>query len=301
MLDLGEIRRLILRAIYQSDFLSELMILKGGTALQLYGITQRASFDIDFSLFKLPDYDGFEEELKVEVENALRQVFEIEENFRIFSFKFTPRPRNPRKSQDRNWGGYRVEFKIIPMETWEELYILYDEERLNKALHGEYQNLLGTSSPLRIDISKTEHIETIHEEEIDEITVRIYTPEMLLFEKLRAICQQMEEYKERTNKTPRARDLFDIYLLDKKYNILKDFSKNIEKQNLIKGIFKAKDVDIKLLEYLENYREFHREDWPSLLATLPSEEASIYPRDFDYYFDYLLDIAKLILKTFNIS
>jgi len=298
--DIEKVRRLILKAIYQNEFLSQLLVLKGGTALKLYGITNRYSFDIDVSLFELPSHEGFEKILEVEFKSALEQVFEIEENYKIIYFNFERRPQKLGSHQDRNWGGYRVEFKIVPKKDYNIAFLKYklDEERFNKALHGTYQKIFKTAQPLRIDISKNEYIKNPEEKEIDGVVIKIYTPEMLLFEKLRAICQQMDEYPKRRRKSKnRARDFFDIYLIDKKYSIMADFPKNKNKQNLLKCIFEAKEVKIELLGLIEKYKENYKQNWNSLLETLPASEEQNYPNEFEFYFDYVLKIAKSILNT----
>lgn len=47
----SEIRRLTIRALFADDTLMERLVLKGGNALSLvYGLSPRASLDLDFSL-----------------------------------------------------------------------------------------------------------------------------------------------------------------------------------------------------------------------------------------------------------
>lgn len=65
----------------------------------------------------------------------------------------------------------------------------------------------------RVDISKHEYCASKAETELDQYTIYVYTPAVLTVEKLRAICQQMPEYKPMKTPRPRARDFFDIHLI----------------------------------------------------------------------------------------
>jgi len=60
---------------------------------------------------------------------------------------------------------------------------------------------------------------------------------------------------------------------------------------LISYIFRAKDVDVKLIKNIRDFREFHRPDWPSVQLSVTGEL-----KDFDFYFDFVLKEVGL-LKT----
>ena len=50
-IDLTEIRRIAIAALFSDDVLTEYLVLKGGNALNLvYGITSRTSIDLDFAM-----------------------------------------------------------------------------------------------------------------------------------------------------------------------------------------------------------------------------------------------------------
>ena len=49
---------------------------------------------------------------------------------------------------------------------------------------------------ITIDISKFEFCDSKKEYDLEGYTIYVYTPEMIVFEKIRAICQQMVEYGE---------------------------------------------------------------------------------------------------------
>jgi hypothetical protein len=136
-----------------------------------------------------------------------------------------------------------------------------------------------------VDLSKYEYTAPKVSTELDHYTIYVYTPEMIYAEKLRAICQQMPEYSPmRHPGSPRARDFYDIHLLTTTAGV--DLSKDID---LLLHVFAAKDVPLNLLARVGDYREFHRPDWPAVVASAgqPLEE-------FDFYFDFVLgEVAKL--------
>ena len=65
---------------------------------------------------------------------------------------------------------------------------------------------------LKVDISKNEYVEGKIDQDLDYVTIRVYTPAMVAAEKLRALCQQMPEYVLKGNHRARARDFYDIFL-----------------------------------------------------------------------------------------
>jgi hypothetical protein len=114
---------------------------------------------------------------------------------------------------------------------------------------------------------------------------------MIVFEKLRAICQQMPEYAKivkSPSSSARARDFFDIYTVLENFEI--DFTKT-ENRNLLKYIFQAKRVPLELISKIKLYREYHREDFVSVRNTVKQIDEL---KDFDFYFDYVCkEINKL--------
>jgi predicted nucleotidyltransferase component of viral defense system len=74
-LDLAEIRRTAIAALFSDDVLTDYLVLKGGNALDLvYGITSRASIDLDFAMGR--DFDDFEDARR-RAFAALRNRFDI--------------------------------------------------------------------------------------------------------------------------------------------------------------------------------------------------------------------------------
>ncbi len=110
---------------------------------------------------------------------------------------------------------------------------------------------------------------------------------MIAIEKLRAICQQMPGYVPNRTPSARARDFFDIHL------IVTETGTNLasgENQELLRHIFAAKEVPIGFLQLIAKEREFHRPDWESVRSSINQEGL----KDFDFYFDFVLEQVALL-------
>ncbi len=110
---------------------------------------------------------------------------------------------------------------------------------------------------------------------------------MLVLEKLRAICQQIPEYREIVKSHPpaaRARDFFDIYTITQQFPI--DMNSQRIK-DLLSAIFAVKKVPLDYLNQILSYRDFHKRDFVSLKDTVKS---GVDLKDFDFYFDYVIDM-----------
>ncbi|MCG2772781.1 MAG: nucleotidyl transferase AbiEii/AbiGii toxin family protein [Desulfobacterales bacterium] len=216
---LEQIKRLGIIAMFSDDYLMERLALKGGNAIDLVHKTPcRASVDLDFSM------DGeFEEDLdtiKGKIEKALQITFRSE-GFEVFDINFTIRPPEHMLSHEMAafWGGYRVEFKIIESEKYDQFF----GNLRDLQVHAVEVNLpLSQKKVFKIDISKYEYCVPKQRYELDDYTIYVYTPEMIAIEKLRAICQQMPEYAETVqspSRSARARDFFDIYMIAEHFKI----------------------------------------------------------------------------------
>ena len=118
---------------------------------------------------------------------------------------------------------------------------------------------------------------------------------MLIFEKLRAISQQMEEYRKIvfSSVSPRSRDFVDIYFVNQKYEI--DFDKK-ENKNLLVNIFQIKQVPLKFLDKIKDKKEFYERDFDSVKDTV---KAGIDLKGFDFYFEEVIKLVEK-LKTSGI-
>lgn len=273
---LEEIRKIGIIAMFSDDDLMEMIVLKGGSAISFfYSAYSRASTDLDFSLC-----DDFDKEKLHVIEEKIRKVLEItfqEHGYFLFDFKFYEKPKVRKEGLVDFWGGYKVEFKLIEKERLKEFDGDYKKMRKSAMVLGS-----GAKKPFTIDISKHEFCGARTEQKLDGFTIYVYTPEMLVIEKMRAICQQMPEYHYGT-KSPRAKDFFDIYILMEfcKIDLLQKV--NLE---LFKLIFEIKDVPLTLIEKIPEYREFHAKDFVSVPATIYS---GFDLKDFDFYFDYVVE------------
>jgi hypothetical protein len=271
-LDFAEIRRVTITAMFSDDVLSDLLVLKGGNALSLiYGISSRTSLDLDFSMNS--DFPNFGE-ARERIFDALRDRFGAM-GFVVFDEQLEPKPRLDGEDTKPWWGGYELRFKIIEREKYEAFKLLPAKMRINATVTGEMQQRTFT-----VDLSKCEYTEGKVKHDLKYYTIYAYTPEMIVIEKLRAICQQMLDYPHRGHRSPRARDFYDIHAAVNKLGIDLSTKDNLE---LARHIFAAKQVPLGLLARIGDYREFHRPDWPSV-----RDAAGDAIEGFDFYFDFVV-------------
>ena len=112
---------------------------------------------------------------------------------------------------------------------------------------------------------------------------------MCVLEKVRAICQQMPEYKPSGGtQSARARDFFDIHATVERLSLDLSSPENLE---LCRNIFDAKEVPLSLISAIPQTREFHRQDWDRVRLSVSGDI-----QDFDYYFDYVARVVVRKLK-----
>ncbi len=130
-------------------------------------------------------------------------------------------------------------------------------------------------------MSKHEYCQGKVERELDSYTIYVYSPEMIVVEKLRAICQQMPEYAQRTHPTARARDFYDIWCVVTATGLKLSAAGSF---HLAEHVFAAKEVPLRLLARVSEQREFHRPDWPAVVASVAGTLD-----EFDFYFDFVVE------------
>jgi hypothetical protein len=275
--DFDQVRKLTITALFSDDELMERLVLKGGNALSLvYKITPRGSFDLDFSLAgdlsEVPDAEN-------RIFRVLRDRFDSA-GFALFDEKLRVKPQKLGEHQPESWGGYEVSFKLIEKEKLEKLGGRLEDVRRQSLVIGSAQQRTFT-----VDLSKHEYCEPKVPAELDHYRIYVYTPAMIAVEKLRAVCQQMPEYSVlRHPGAPRARDFYDIHLLVTKAGV--DIGANLD---LVRNVFAAKDVPLRLLSKISEYREFHRPDWPAVITSVNQPVG-----EFDFYFDFVLsEVSRL--------
>ena len=268
-----QVRRLAITAVFSDDYFFDRVVLKGGNALAIaLGLSGRSSLDLDFSIEN--DFENPAEAAE-RLEAALKRRF-ASVAMVVVDFSFNPRPFTPREGAPR-WGGYLAEFKLIEEAREKQLGD-------DKQARGRESIVIGPDQQRKftIDLSKFEYTQGNIVREIDSFDVRVYTPEMISIEKLRAICQQMPEYV--LNRTPsaRARDFFDIYLI---YSITGFRVGSPGNRALLRNIFAAKDVPLEFLPLITREREFHRPDWDSVRQSINNDSL----KEFDFYFDFVVE------------
>ena len=272
-MDLRKIRRLVIVAMFSDDYLMEHFALKGGNALDLiYGIGSRTSLDIDLSMDN--DFEDAEES-KQRIFRALRERF-LSSGYSVFDERFEMRPSSRGTGKDDKWGGYQVEFKLLEKAKSETLRSGLSKAQREAVVIGPRQERV-----FRIQISKFEYCVGKKETELDDYVIYVYTLPMIAIEKFRAICQQLPDYPHRSHPTARARDFYDIYSIVTDAKVDLACSENLE---LFRYIFAAKNAPLSLIPKISGHRDFHRLDWPSV-----QDSVSKTLRDFDYYFDFVVE------------
>jgi predicted nucleotidyltransferase component of viral defense system len=284
---LEEIKKLAIISVFADDTLMNTLVLKGGNALDIvYKIASRASIDLDFSIeSEFDSINDFVDRLRKSLENNFG-----ENGYIVFDVVIEEKPKQGKAEFPNFWGGYQLKFKIIDKDDYAKFQENKESLRRNAIVVGPLQK-----KKFSIDVSKWEYCAHKQAFEFEDYTIYAYSPEMIVFEKIRAICQQMPEYTKLIGKsyqTARARDFFDIYTVLNHFTIDLTASNNIE---LLKRIFKQKGVDLGLIKNIRNYKEYHREDFSTIQNTVKSD---IKLKAFDFYFDYVVmkcdDLCKVL-------
>jgi len=205
-MDFEAIRRVTITALFSDDMLMEYLVLKGGNALTLvYGISDRTSLDLDFSLeADFPDF----EDARRRLFHAIRDRFDAA-GYVVFDEVLEPKPRLDAEDEKPWWGGYELRFKLIEHGKHHGLKDRLEKLRFNSKVIGP-----GQDRTFRVDLSKFEYTATKVTFDFDDYPIYVYSPEMIVIEKLRAICQQFPDYTHRGRASARARDFYDIHQLD---------------------------------------------------------------------------------------
>lgn len=280
---LEELRKLTIISLFSDDELMDILVLKGGNALELaYQMNARASIDIDVSMEKDFEDAGLTiTQVQEKLSASLDQTF-WENGYKMFDMKLEEQPRKKHPAQAATWGGYRVAFKVITKEQFERI----GQENVEQ-LRRESIPVSEGKKIIKIDISKYEFVAPSEETDFHDFIIRIYSPRMIVFEKLRAICQQMKEYASanHTSRSPRPRDFYDIYMIITHLDPSLDFQEHAN-QEMIKAFFHIKDVPLHLLGNIlnEDVRQFHEQQYEDLQDTAKGD---IQP--FQFYYDFVVE------------
>lgn len=277
-------RDLAIKGIFSDDDLFEILTLKGGNAMALLDITDRASQDLDFSIKQGIRLTQDEDAPKFK--KALERTFE-EEGYRIIDFKFDVKPKKTKRELPPFWGGYSINFKVMDEETYEKTYDVSDQKRSSMALQLE-----GGKKKIEIDISLEEYTEDRIQMKLDEYQIHIYSPLMIVYEKMRALCQQLPDYEYASFEKTRARDLYDIYIAIQKSQSLELREQILSSSNvyILSEMFKAKNVSLELLLKIESYREQLEDDFNQRVTPQIADRKNA--PDFDFLFEFNIELIK---------
>jgi predicted nucleotidyltransferase component of viral defense system len=282
MATIDQLKRLTIVALFSEDELVHKLVLKGGNALSLaHNVSSRASFDLDFSMEGAFEQSELER-IRSRIESRFVQTFEPA-GYVVFDVTLEPKPENISPDLEAFWGGYDLQFKLISRARYDEL-----GGRLDAIRREAIPSRPGGKARFEIDISRHECCVGKQTVEIDRFTVYVYTPAMVVCEKIRAICQQAPAYASfvRKHQAPRTRDFFDIHEVVNRFNINLATREN---QELLRKMFRAKRVPLELLLKITEQREFHRQGWDALRDTV---DPAVRLRRFDFYFDYVLNLCQ---------
>jgi hypothetical protein len=285
-------RRTAVEALFSDDIVSEYLVIKGGNAIEIVHAVPncRASFDIDASI---PGILSEEEKTLIEgrVRSTLEKAF-AEIGYRIIDYTFREITFvGEANSVGSFWGGYRIEFKILS-----EKYGLITKGNLeSKRRRTEKVSVTG-GRKFRIEISKCEYCDGKETVRINGYDIYVYSPAMIVAEKLRAICQQSDEYRDivKSHPRPRGRDFYDIYVVKEYFGL---DTRTPEFVDILGKVFAAKKVGLGLLREIAEQRVFHELDFAKIANTIkPGSEI----RPFDFYFDYVLKEIIVSLQTLRV-
>ena len=176
-----------------------------------------------------------------------------------------------------------LEFKLIDKIQYDSFNDDIDAIRRNSL------KVKGQSTRYTVDISSYEYISPAKPVEIDGTILKVYTPEMILVEKIRALCQSMPKYKDIVTSArckQRARDIYDIWIITESFSEL-----NLTKE-LFQNIFDAKQVPLEFMRDIESLREHNRANWETVMQTV-SEGENL--ENYDFYFNHVIELIRPFL------
>lgn len=290
-MDAQEIRNTVLKAIYSDSELVEVLVLKGGNALRLHNVTNRESQDLDFSVKEEIRFSKENEGKRLET--LLTKAFD-QKGFLVNHYKFEDRPKSRHEKIPPFWGGYKVSFSLIDKVKYKKEIEEIDPDKIGD-LNKYGEELENGTKTIQIDLSYDEYIGQKVSYNLDGTTIFIYSPLMIIYEKIRASCQQLDEYELSSSKT-RARDLYDIYktLTSYQFSFLREEVINKKNFDLLNRIFKAKAVPIDLIPKIDTKEEDLRIDYEERVLPQISNDDDKIP--FDYLFEYNKELFHELYK-----
>lgn len=280
-----EIRNTVLKVIYSEESLIDILVLKGGNALRLLGVTNRESQDLDFSIKE--EIRFTKEKEGALLEEAITKAFD-EKGYLVNKFTFKDKPKTRNDYLPPFWGGYSITFSIIDKTKYADK-INKNDTNLNRYA----EELLDGTKKIEIDLSFDEYTEHKVSLDLEDIQIFLYSPLMIVYEKIRASCQQLDGYSLTSSKV-RARDLYDIYttLTNSKYIDLREEVLNSDNFYILEKTFSLKEVPLSLLTKLNSKKDDLEYDYNKRVKPqIPQNNATV---DFDYLFSYNEELFNLL-------
>jgi hypothetical protein len=276
---LDRIKKLSIIAMFSDVDLLDILVLKGGADMDIvHRLTSRSSIDVDFSMDG--SFPFTIEEARGKIFNALERIFQGE-GYQVYDFELREVPPYVSEEFSSFWGGYKVDFKLIELEK-------YALSKHDQVLLSKGGLKIGTKGRFTIDVSKHEFCRDKVKTDLDGHHIFTYSPEMIICEKLRAICQQMAIYAEtmKSKRSARARDFIDIFFL---YSTLESDFPSPYHAEMLKEFFEAKHVPLQLIGDIRKERDFHSQDFERVQSAV---RFGISLDSFDFYFDFVVQFAK---------
>lgn len=280
-----EIRNTVLKAIYSEESLIDILVLKGGNALRLLGVTNRESQDLDFSIKE--EIRFTQEKEGALLEKSITKAFD-DKGYLVNKFTFKDKPKTRKDYLPPFWGGYSITFSIIDKNKYADK-INKNDTNLNRYA----EELLDGTKKIEIDLSFDEYTEHKVSVELEDIKIFLYSPLMIVYEKIRASCQQLDDYHLTSSKV-RARDLYDIYttLTNSKYIDLREEVLNSDNFYILEKTFSLKEVPLNLLTKLNSKKEDLEYDYnTNVKPQIPQNDDTV---DFDFLFSYNEELFNLL-------
>lgn len=255
-------------AIYREPEPSVNLFLKGGSAIRIFdNLKSRLSIDIDFSIDEaIDDEDNFFNDMKSKISNRFHEL-----EFETIDFKWIKKPKKRSKGKPDWWGGWAFEFKIVSFS------------HRGKSLEAKRRNALvpegANSSKIIVEISEHEYCKNGRTKDINGVKILGYSRELIVLEKIRAICQQHPDYEYKIS-TNRARDFYDIHELT--VDVDDDFAQRCSA--FIENVFQAKGVPLDILRSLweDDFIDRQRRGFDQVKDTVQGKV-----EEFDFYVENL--------------
>lgn len=273
-----EVIRECVVALFQDEVLERTLVLKGGTALHLIEkIDTRLSTDVDFSACeKITSPSEYFKRVEVALSTHFSTIGLV-----VFDASHAQKPRDRAARHPEFWGGWSFEFKLLPVQK----NTGNIESQRRNALMPEGSN----STRIRFDVSEHEYCGSVQRVQIGGSQVVSYTGELLVAEKIRAICQQHPDYPY-GRKKDRVRDYYDVYQLVKKYRS-PEFYGRLKAE--IPKVFEAKHVEFILMARIfePSFIAYQKSHFSLIEATVKGA-----PEPFEFYVEQL----RLLLSDIGI-